>query len=273
MSNDNLYTNPCDPCNPCGQDDCCQEPTCEVPNYDNTGCLYPQGSECITHNQDIPCLGYKKDTDNLFTLLTKLVAYVLTIFSRVSSKSLKVTRKGTCQDNLEIELVPSVQSGNILTIGSDGLPYVPGSDVVIHDSQCISWQKTIVGNVIHYVPTLDMECIAAQVCAICAQTAPCDTPAGLGVTSTLVENNSVITAEVNATWTVVPGVVYNIQITGQPVVTGVTSPHLFTGLQPNTTYTVTVVAECPQGTSSQTSIVVTTPNVQACGGATNFIVT
>lgn len=48
-------------------------------------------------------------------------------FSGITSDSLIVTTPGSPSQVLTIELLPSVQSGNQLVLGSDGLPYVPAN--------------------------------------------------------------------------------------------------------------------------------------------------
>ncbi len=263
--------NPCDPCKPCSEN---QE--CDVPDYDTTGCLYPQGSECISYDTDVPCLGFTKG--KLSTLLQKLITYTLTMFSRVVSNSLKVTREGTCQDTLRIELEPSLDLDNILVLGSDGLPYVPKTDVVIHDSQCITWSKVLIDNVIHYTPTLDIACIATQVCTICAdEIEACDPPQNLDVEAVL-HNHGIapsITTDVLATitWTEIPGVTYNLYLDNVLIQAGASSGHQIDGLDPDTTYTVKVVASCPQGGSGESQITFETPLEEACGAPTDLTVT
>lgn len=52
-------------------------------------------------------------------------------FSGITSNSLDVTTPMSPSGNLTIELVPSIEAGNILILGTDGLPYVPANSVGI----------------------------------------------------------------------------------------------------------------------------------------------
>lgn len=51
----------------------------------------------------------------------------------------------------------------------------------INNSQCISFTKEFINNVLVYTPVLDIQCIAAIVCGICQPTPPsiCPTPTNL----------------------------------------------------------------------------------------------
>lgn len=262
---------PVDPCNPCSEN-----PSCDVPEYDTTGCLYPQGSECISYDTDVPCLGFTKG--KLSTLLQKLIAYTLTIFGRVKSNSLVVTKEGTCLDNLRVELVPSVDADNILVLGSDGRPYVPKADVVMHNSQCITWAKTVIDGVIHLTPTLDMDCVAAQVCAICAdEIEACAPPEDLDVDVILhnhgTEPSITVDAQATVTWTEIPGITYELLLDNVVQDADAESPFVIDGLDADTTYTVKVIAHCPQGGAGESQITFESPTEDACGAPTNLIVT
>jgi hypothetical protein len=114
-----------DRCHDCGQSLCENQCSCITPDYTNVGQCGPiENSNCITYNGiDDACLTIVKPI-GLTSVLQKIIIYVKNIFNRVSSDSLVITTPNVC-DDLKIELVPSIQSGNTLSLGSDGKPYVP----------------------------------------------------------------------------------------------------------------------------------------------------
>lgn len=205
---------------------------------------------------DLTCVGIKNG-DTLTSALTSLSNYSTGLLGKVSSSSLSATLSGSCRDQLAIELVPSTQLQNILTYGSDGRPYVPKTDVTIVSTTCISWQKTIVGQSITYVPIIDWNCVSQQVCVLCSNPSPCVAPTGLIVIST-----GQTTAQVG--WNTVAGVTYTVLVNGVVQGTNVTSPYTFNSLVPSTTYSLTVRAVCSSGTTADTTISVTTLAITAC---------
>lgn len=247
-------TPPCaNPCSTCGGCVC----TCSS-LYNTVGCLNITSSDCVQYlgTSNISCTGINRN-DTLTVALTKLSTYSTGILRNVTSSSLYLTLSGTCQDNLSIDMVPSTTTGNILGYGSDGRPYVPKTDVGIVSTTCLSWQKTISGQVITLVPIIDWNCMAQQVCVLCNNPSPCIAPTGLIVSST-----GQTIAQVG--WNSVAGTTYNVLVNGVVQATGVSSPYTFNSLVPGTTYSLTVRAVCQSGTTADTSISVTTLPITSC---------
>lgn len=253
---------PCDnPCTSCGGCVC----TCSS-LYDTVGCINITSSDCVQYlgTQDISCLGIKRN-DTLTTALKAIGTYTTGLLGKVNSNSLSLTLSGSCMDSLAIEMVPSTNIGNILTYGTDGRPYVPKTDVSLISTTCFSWQKTINGQVITYVPIIDWNCVSQQVCPLCDNPAPCVAPTGLIVTST-----GQTTATVG--WNSVAGVTYDVLVNGVVQSTSVTSPYTFNSLVPSTTYSLTVRAKCSSGSTADTTISVTTLGVSTCVLPSNIAV-
>lgn len=114
--------NPCEnPCDSCGTCDC----ECEDPGYMNDGCYATQNTDCVTLKEDITCLELEEG-DTLTEALSTIVEYAKDTLTRLTSDSLVITQTDDdCDDKATIELVPSSDDGNILTLGDDGKPYVP----------------------------------------------------------------------------------------------------------------------------------------------------
>lgn len=119
-----------DKCHDCGEPVCENQCTCQSPDYSNIG-------ECKGSAEITNCVNYSGNDDTclaivkpigLTTVLQKLIAYTKNIFNRVTSDSLVVTTPGAC-DDLKIELVPSTDGGNTLSLGTDGKPFVPTVNV------------------------------------------------------------------------------------------------------------------------------------------------
>lgn len=245
---------PCDsPCSKCGGCVC----TCSS-LYDTVGCVNITSSDCVKYlgTQDIACLGVKRN-DTITSALKSIGTYTTGILGRVSSSSLSLTLLGTCSDSLAIEMIPSTNQGNILTYGTDGRPYVPKTDMTIVAAPCFSWQKTVVGQTITYVPIIDWSCVAQQTCPLCDNPTPCIAPTGLIVTST-----GQTTAVVG--WNSVAGTTYDVLVNGVLQASSVNSPYTFNSLVPSTTYSLTVRAKCSSGLTADTSISVTTLSVTTC---------
>lgn len=244
---------PCsNPCNKCGGCTC----TCSA-LYDNVGCINITSSDCINYiGLDIPCIGIKRN-DNFTKVLNTLSSYSTGILGKVSSNSLFITTTGTCSDQLSVELIPSTTAENILTYGTDGRPYVPKTDVNLVSTTCLSWQKTMTGQTITYVPIIDWNCVSQQTCPLCDNPTPCDPPTGLIVNST-----GQTTAQVG--WNSVSGVTYDVLVNGVIQATNVNSPYTFNSLVPDTTYSLTVRAKCSSGLTADTSISVSTLPITSC---------
>lgn len=241
------------PCSTCGGCVC----TCSS-LYNNVGCINITSSDCTKYLgvTDLSCVGIKNG-DTLTSALTSLSTYASGTLGRITSNSLSLNLVGTCRDQLSVELVPSSQLGNLLVYGQDGRPYVPKTDVNLVSTTCISWQKTTNGQVITYVPVIDWNCVSQQVCILCTNPTPCVAPTGLIVLST-----GQNTAQIG--WNMAAGDTYNVLVNGVIQATGVTSPYTFSSLVPSTTYSLTIRAVCPSGTTADTSISVTTLAVTAC---------
>lgn len=117
---------------------------------------------------------------NSVDLLTMVPETQLTMFS----SSLTVTNGGVYGHSPRVELQPSTDTGNGLILGSDGKPFVavqtiPISNVNITNSTCLTWAKTFVNGIITYTPTIDWQCVADQVCPLCATA--CGIPSNLNV--------------------------------------------------------------------------------------------
>lgn len=138
MSNTNNF--PCDPvdlqqpCTPCTAPTTCTSCegtcTCTEPDYEEDNCISTQGTDCTTYsgstNDCIPVTNGQLLTETLQSLIT----YVTTANARLISDSLVITTvDDDCDDKSTIELVPSTDPGNQLTLGTDGYPYVPAGGV------------------------------------------------------------------------------------------------------------------------------------------------
>lgn len=246
-------TNCSNPCSICGGCSC----TCSS-LYSNVGCLNITSSDCTKYlgNTDLSCVGIRNG-DTLTSALTSLSNYASGTLDRITSSTIGLTYTGQCRDNLDLEVVPSTQLQNILTYGIDGKLYVPKTDLTLVSTTCISWQKTTVGQVITYVPIIDWNCVAQQVCVLCSNPSPCVAPTGLMVLST-----GQTTAQIG--WNSVAGTTYNVLVNGVVQGTGVSSPYTFNSLVPSTTYSLTIRAVCASGTTADTTISVTTLAVTAC---------
>lgn len=253
---------PCDsPCSKCGGCVC----TCSS-LYDTVGCVNITSSDCVKYlgTQDISCLGIKRN-DTMTSALKSIGTYTTGILGRVSSTSLSLTLSGSCLDSLAIEMIPSTNQGNILTYGTDGRPYVPKTDMNIVAAPCFSWQKTISGQVITYVPIIDWNCVAQQTCPLCDNPTPCEAPTGL-ILSSVGQNTAVVG------WNSVAGVTYDVLVNGVLQASSINSPYTFNSLVPSTTYSLTVRAKCSSGLTADTSISVTTLAVTTCVLPSNIAV-
>lgn len=244
---------PCtNPCNKCGGCVC----TCSS-LYDNVGCVNIQSSDCVNYaGLDISCLGIKRN-DNFSKIINTLASYSIGSLAKVNSSSLLLTPQGSCLDQLNIELVPSTNTGNILTYGTDGRPYVPRTDVDLVATTCLSWQKTVNGATIVYVPIIDWNCVSQQTCPLCDNPTPCTAPTGVIV-------NSVGQTTAQIGWNSVAGVTYDVLVNGVVQATSVNSPYTFNSLVPNTTYSLTIRAKCSSGLTADTSASVTTMPITSC---------
>lgn len=177
--------NTCNDCPACGS--CPEECVCDLPDYDNTGCLQTESSDCITFNgPNLSCIPIERG-NKLTLVIQRIVAYLKNLWNRVSSDSLVITPSGgACNSDLNIEIVPSTDADNIFTLGTDGYPYVPASggsinDVNIISGDCIVWTKTIVAGVPTFTYEIDWNCVASHICPLCASGTLCPNPLNLTV--------------------------------------------------------------------------------------------
>ncbi len=69
------------------------------------------------------------NSSNLTQVIKAIIAFIKTLTVEITSDSLSVeVTNDDCGKVYAIELVPSTDEGNILTLGTDGLPYVPESE-------------------------------------------------------------------------------------------------------------------------------------------------
>jgi hypothetical protein len=87
-----------------------------------------------------------------------------------TSNSLVITPGGVDGHAPEIELVPSTDPGNALTLGSDDHPYV--QQIAITDCQCITFTKSVINGVLTYCPAIDIDCLLGLL-------GVCNAPTGL----------------------------------------------------------------------------------------------
>lgn len=177
---------PCNQCNDCPTCGCCTEDcTCTPPSYINDGCTETISSDCVTYNGILPCIPIQKG--NTITIaIQRLATYLKNLWNHVNSNSLVITPSaGSCNSNLNIEIVPSTDANNIFILGIDNHPYVPAPGVIINDvnitsGNCITWVKTSISGVITFVPTIDWNCASSHICALCSGTL-CPNPINLTV--------------------------------------------------------------------------------------------
>lgn len=174
----------CNNCPACGS--CPEECVCDIPDYIDTGCIETQSSDCIIFNGNpLSCIPIERG-NTITVVIQRIVAYIKTLWNKVSSSSLVVTPSGgVCNDTLNIEIVPSSDSDNIFVLGTDGYPYVPEppasiDDVNIISGDCIVWTKTVVLGVPTFTYEVDWNCVASHICPLCAGTL-CPNPLNLTV--------------------------------------------------------------------------------------------
>lgn len=239
-------------CNTCT--DCSQVPTgpiCpDLPDYTNNVCPDTVSSSCVEYEgPSEPCLALVNDDPNkkirVTSVLRLIINYIVTFLSRITSNSLSITRNGDCGDSLSIEVIPSADINNTFVLGTDSKPFVKKVETNIGNSECISFQKQVLGSVTTFVPIIDFNCFSAKVCGVCQGTAiPCiATPISI---SSLTQTGASITFTVDNTKT------YNVLLNNVQIATSVTSPYAITGLTAGTNYNVTLVTDCGSGNTSQT---------------------
>lgn len=242
-------------------------PVCPTPpNYTANSCPVVVESSCVEYDgPDQPCLGIASSgtPSTLTQVLQAIFTFLSTWFTRFTSSSLSVnaSSSGGCISSVDIELVPSAQVGNILTLGNDGKPYVPPTLIGFQNSPCISWQSTTnsQGNVV-WVAVLDFTCISQNTDTDCASP-----------TSVSVTNVSTNTATVS--FGTIVGNTYNILLNNEPIATGVTSPYLLTGLTPDSNYVITVQTVCVGGSTANTIVSFTTTPILTCNTPTDLQIT
>lgn len=257
-----------DNCSPCT--DCTSIPTGPVcpdpPQYTAYSCPDTPLTDCVLYSgPDNSCLGVSSSGTpmTLTNVLNRLFSYITTLFGRITSSSLSVNRSGACADNVTIELVPSSQSGNILTIGNDGKPYVPQSIVTMQSSKCITYVSTGPAGAVIWIPILDFQCIATNITSFAIA---CTAPAGVAISG--VTTNSAIVSFGTS-----PGLTYDVLLNNLIYATNVSSPLNITGLSPSSSYSVTVRVHCVSGDTAETVVAFTTQQVLTCNTPTNLTIT
>lgn len=250
--------------------DCTSLPTGSVcpepPQYTANQCPDPQPTDCVYYSgPDESCLGIASSGTpmRLTAVFGRVFSYILTLLGRITSTSLSVTRTGACNDLVSIEVVPSVQSGNILILGNDGRPYVPPTIVTMQASKCITYQSTGPSGNIVWVPVLDFQCIADNITDFAIQ---CTAPTAVSVSGITTS-----TAQVSFATTV--GLTYDILVNNQVIATTITSPYSLTGLVPNTNYTIAIRVNCASGNTSETVLTFTTQPILSCNTPSNLQIT
>lgn len=253
----------CAPCSKCHQPSCeCQ---CNVPSYEDVGCLSQESTDCSYYSQDdLTCLNVTKGL-SLTQVLKRIGNYLLGIFGKISSSTLSLKRTGPCNDNLTIDLMPSHDANNALTLGTDGRPFVGQSQVELLPIDWLSWQKIVQGNKITFVPVVNINILSQKICPLCDNPVPCNAPTGVMTLATA--QNSI-----QISWNQIAGVNYDILVNGALHQANVLSPYTINGLSPNTTYSIAVRAKCSSGQADATISVTTIP-VTSCTNPSSLTIT
>jgi len=235
--------------------------TCSDPTYTANTCPDIIPSDCVTYTgPDNDCIGViNADKPSITTIFKKAFSYITTLLSRITSRSLRVSTNGTCPDSISVELVPSSQDNNILTLGNDGYPYVPPTITNMGPSRCISWQKSTSGNTTSWVPVLDFACLSTNITSILT----CAAPTGVNIS-----NINTTSATVNFDQTA--GISYDIVVGGVTTYADVTSPYIVQNLTPATNYSITVIAHCSGGVNSETLVTFATSPILVCNTPSNL---
>lgn len=243
-------------CSPCT--DCTTTPVGPVcpapPDYTANTCPVVVTSDCVQYvGPDDACLDIAGSGTpmTLTNLLRAVFTYLSTFLSRITSSSLSINLSGTCANLLDIELVPSAQSGNILILGNDGRPYVPPTVINMQSSKCMSWQSTGSGQNVTWTPVLDFTCISQNIDNACSA------PTGVIVTGITI-NGAIVS------FGTIVGDTYDILLNNQVLATNVISPYTIGSLTPSTNYTVTVRVNCQAGGSSETLTSFSTSPILTC---------
>ena len=262
-SNSNTSVTPIDPCNECEETKYC----CDEVDYVDTGCITTMNDECIINtNADIACTDIVKG-DSVKSVILKLANMVKGLFGKVTSTSLAVTRTGTCQDNLKIELVPSTDANNQLIIGTDNRPYAKRRDVNIVSIPYLTFTKAEVNGVLTFTPVLDIAGLVSIVCQGCGTTGVCDNPTGLVVVGNLQSDNTVT---LTVTWTMLPTIAYDVKVDGVMFDADTVSPLTIPNLDPSTVYNIEVISKCGNGETGSTDDDITTPSLPTCNLPSNL---
>lgn len=197
--------------------------------------------------------------------MKNISTYAKGIFQRINSTSLKVTKSGTCNDNLTIEVVPSTDNNNSFTLGTDGRPFVSSTEISFVPVPCLTFERVQQGNKVTFVPKLDWNCVAQNICGLCENPTPCVAPNGVIILNA--GQNSI-----QLSWNMVAGNNYDILVNGQLYEANVIGPFTINGLAPNTTYAIAVRAKCPSGTTADTTVSVTTLSITSCSLPSNLTI-
>lgn len=241
-------------------------PVCTPPTYTANLCPDPQPTDCVYYTgPDNSCIGVASSGTpmTLTKVLSAIFVYLSTFFARFSSKSLILTTSGTCADLLTIEVVPSAQTGNIFTLGNDGKPFVPPTNVILSPSRCITWKLT--GSVTNpsWTPIIDFACVANNVSTFAIA---CTAPTGVTVTA-ITQTSAVIS------FATIGGFTYDLLVNNQLNAPGISSPFALLNLTPGTNYTAAVLVHCANNATSETLVAFTTPPLQVCNTPSNLQIT
>ena len=89
---------------------------------------------------------------------------------QANSASLVITPGGVNGHKPNIEIVPSTDTGNIFTLGSDGKPFVTGFSIA--NTECITFTRSVVNGTVIITPIIDWVCVANEVCPLCPTSTP-----------------------------------------------------------------------------------------------------
>lgn len=249
------------PCTAC--QDCASPPpvTCSDPTYTANTCPDVLPSDCVTYTgPDNSCIEvFNAEKPSVTTVIKKAFAYITTLLSRITSRSLRITTNGACPDSISVELVPSSQDGNILSLGSDGYPYVPPTIINMLPSRCFSWQRSTSGNTSSWVPVLDFTCISTNITNLLTCAAP---------TNVHISNITTTSATVNFDQT--SGLSYDVVVGGVTTYADVASPYIVQNLTPAANYSIAVIVHCTGGVNSETIVAFSTLPILVCNTPSNL---
>lgn len=193
-------------------------------------CVDFYDSNCVVYTQDdLECTGIKKE-ESLSSALKKIDGLQCTILDEIS-----------------------------------GLP----QDVIINNIPGLSFNKVVVGSVIHFTPVIDYYYLASIICAICEDDTFC-----APINSYDITEITATTFNVNIGTTMGPGETFDVSVDNGVtyILSGQTANSVtVTGLIPLTEYTIVLRHHCANGgTSVSQSYTITTDSNPACPSITSI---